>query len=69
MNLFKRAINDHTPISIGLLITIIGAIAWANNYLAKAQDVSEIKAAQIEYNKSLTKIDERLSKIEGYLSK
>lgn len=67
----RQLISENTPISIGLLVTIIGGVFWLSAFYAKAQntaqDVSEIKQAQQEYNKTLISVDERLSRIEGML--
>ncbi len=67
MSKIRQILNDHTPISIGLLITIISALAWANSHFATSQDVVEIKETQKEYNRNITDIRDRLGHIEGLL--
>lgn len=66
-----QLISENTPISISLLISIIGGIVWISNISAKAesnsQAVHRIEENQREYTKNLQEINERLSRIEGRL--
>lgn len=58
-------IGKRTPITIGLLISIVGGSTWLTNLKyqndANAKDIAEVKEDQKEINKSLIKIEKWLA--------
>lgn len=69
----KAIISESTPISISLVITLTGCLFWlASLYYkteASAQSITRIEHKQEEYNQNQTEIIQRLSRIEGSLSR
>lgn len=71
MNSLKQMISENTPISIGLLMTIIGGIFWLTNLYAQtisnSNALHRIENNQDRYTQNLEQINMRLSHIEGAL--
>jgi hypothetical protein len=60
-------IGKRTPITIGLLISIVGGVAWLTELKyqndANAKEILEVKVDQKDMNKSLIKIEKWLAAI------
>lgn len=69
----RNVINESTSISVGLLITLVGGIFWLSTLYAKteatAKAVERIEIRQNKYNDTVGEINERLSRIEGAMSR
>lgn len=71
MTQLKNLITENTPISISLLISLAGGIFWLTTLYSKteanAEALKRIEYNQEKYTENLEQINERLSRIEGYL--
>ena len=79
-----KTISKETPVTLGVVVIIIGGVVWLTNIQSKAaansqnivemksnlsQQKEDFKQAQNTTNDRLLKIVEKLSKIEGKLFK
>lgn len=66
-----QKLSEDTAVSIGVVAILMGVAYWVStlvsNQEVNARDISELKAAQVEYNKSAQRIDRRLGRIEERL--
>lgn len=73
MKTMKAIISENTGISISLVITMAGGLVWLSTLYYKteaiAQSVSRVELKQDQYNDNQSEIIQRLSRIEGALSR
>lgn len=66
-------LSESTLVPISFVIVLISGIAWAlnlkSNVDSNTETTSRVEKLQLEYNKTVLRIDERLSRMEGKLYK
>jgi hypothetical protein len=64
-------ITESTLVPISLVLVLIGATAWASaihtDVVRAGESIKQLEGKQDEYIRTIQKIDERLSRIEGQL--
>jgi len=69
MRLFK--ISEETLLPISLVIVLVGGVFWLSSaysqITANAADIADIKDERVELTTVISRIDRRLSRIEGRL--
>lgn len=67
----KTLLSEDTPITIGLLVIIIGGVLWLSSMdasgKANTKALDEIKMEQKLYLETVLSIDRRLANLEGRL--
>ena len=65
----SKRITEQTLVPISLVIVILGVAVWVSTIKsdtkANADDIERIEKEQKEYVRTVRRIDERLSRIEG----
>lgn len=64
-----KKITESTTIPISLVITLLGLAAWVATLKSEltqaANNIDRVEKMQTEFNRTMSSIDERLSRIEG----
>jgi hypothetical protein len=67
----KLLLSEDTPITVGVLVIIVGGILWLaameSNGRANTEAIVEMKASQTTYTANIIEINNRLSKMEGFV--
>lgn len=73
MKTMKAIISENTGISISLVITMAGGLVWLSTLYYKteaiAHSISRVERKQDQYNDNQSEIIQRLSRIEGAISR
>lgn len=67
----KDLISEKTPVTIGLVIAMLGGVIWLSTLYAKtvetSTELSRIESKQDQYDRDIKEISNHLSLIEGKL--